>query len=332
MMMSGRTTDRVGGVIAALLVGMMVAGCNPKPAGSGDSAMSSKSKLLTSKGAPEKFVLEYRTAGGLPLGPDLRERQTFLRLDRNEGTAFWEVFRSPSDGPGEPIGAFRNSLADAKFQDVEQCVKAAKLEKLPPPTGGGLGDSLLTLQYEKGETFIDKSFPSSDVTALEQLEDLMFELDQITGSLAAHPVGAIRVSVEHAAGSSDGRFRLMITNIGVEPVTFTDPRTLGEGHDDRWCGVQIAEFPEERPGYTAPPLRWSRLHLALATEDLSAGPHIVLEPGKVFSAQTVEWAAPRSGVRYLVQGILINYAGPRERQGHYRIRGAVFSDPLEIVP
>lgn len=293
--------------------------------------MSAQLKSDPSVATPAKFVLEYKTAEGLTLGDDLQEYQSLLRIDHNEGTLFRETFRAPSDIAGVPIGVFSTSAPDSFFQDIQRLVGRAKLNKLPPPSGGGPGVGLLNLTYEFQEIHVCKDFPSRDFDALEQLDELLRELGDVARDLEKNATAAMRLSVSHVRGPGDGHFELLLKNIGKRALALTDPRSLA-GDENEWCGVQIAEYPEETPGITSPPLQWSRLELEPPAQELPDDPHVVIEPGTTFSLPTKGWHPTSTGVRHLIQGVWSNYVGPKKFKGHYRLRGATFSDGIEIVP
>lgn len=293
--------------------------------------MNAKLKSDPLTATPAKFVLEYRTEEGPMLGDDLHEYQSVLRIDHNEGVLFRETFRSSSDGAGVPIGVYSMKPPDSFFQDIQDLVDRAKLEKLPPPSGGGPGVALLTLKYEFQEKYVCKHVPSRDFEALKQLEELLDGLQEVAQALEAHARTVMRMSISHVRGAGDGHFALSFKNIGNEALAMSDPRSLPHS-ENQWSGVRIAEYPEEKPGITAPPLKWSRLELAPATEQLPEDPHVVIEPGKTFEAPTKQWDADPKGVRYLIQGVWSDYAGPKKFMGKYRMRGATFSEGLETVP
>lgn len=282
--------------------------------------------------APGSFILVYRVNGGPMLGEDLAEFQSILRLDSASCVASHEFHRSSADKPGQPIGTFRTRLDDAVFREVQKLVDAARLDHLPPPTGGGPGTSLLTLEYRRGHTEIKRTFPSRDFPSLAQCENLLSELEQVGGSLNKYPEAAVRVSVEHARqpGEADGQFLLTVANIGSLPVLLSDDH--GSAPDDCITGVRVAEFPEKVSGVTSPPLKWSHLALASRQEGKAKPDDVLLQPGQSWRAPTVKWTAPHKNVRYLAQGLWCHYRGPERVNGIYRIRGAAFSEGLEIVP
>lgn len=292
--------------------------------------MNAQLKSDPSVVTPAKFVLEYKTAEGETLGDDLQLYQSLLRIDHNEGTVFRETNRVTSDIAGVPIGVFSKSAPESFFQDVQRLVDRAKLEKLPPPSGGGPGIALLTLKYELQETYICKHVPSRDFEALEQLDEILNQLGDIARDLEKSATAALSLSVSHVRSPGGDQFELSFKNIGKRALSLTDPRSLSHS-ENQWCGVQVAEYPQEKPGITAAPLEWSRLELAPPTEELLEDPHIIIEPGKTFTAVTKRWGPSSQRVRYLIQGVWSDYAGPKKYKGHYRLRGATFSEGLEIV-
>lgn len=282
---------------------------------------------MTSNNA-DMFILKYREAGGPELGKDLQEYQCVLELDRKTGTVYLETCRSASDAPGEPIGTFRAPLSDELFKQIFNIVHSVGLADLPPPTQGRMATSVMTLTFEYGQTAVEKVFTDEDADLLERLDPLLQQLNQIIASLERHAESAVKIDIKHSRGQGDGQFKIMITNLGSQPVCIANPHTFGDEDPDRWAGVRFAELPEERPGYTSPPLEW--FNLILPVQKIQET-RVVLKPSKTFSASTNTWIAPRRNVRYIIQGVFSDYKGPGDANDGYPIRGVVFSEAIEIT-
>ena len=312
--------------VVAWLIGSAV---NGSAAGQKDTTMVTQTSPAATA-VKDGIVLLYESTSGRPMGEGINEWQSKLRLDRNSEIGWFEVIRSSSDGAGEPIGTFEAPLDDAVFQQVQKLVDSSRLDRLPKPSGGGPGVSLFTLDYTRGDHKIHKSFPSRDFEALKQTEELLAELNKIGALLREHPRSALRVTVAHVPGQADGYFAVTLVNIGVQRLAIADPRVFGKDEKDRWVGVQIAELPVEKPGTTSPPLQWSRHGAAPSKATVAPPGPIVLEPGGKTAINTVPWKAPKRGVRYIVQGIWCDYMGPSTLDGAYHVRGAAFSESVEI--
>jgi len=279
--------------------------------------------------AGEPLVIEYSKVGGVSLGQDLHVRQSRLRMNSGDGWAVLEKHRSEADTPGAPIGTFGSQLPPEAFTRVLELARKTKLAELPPPTSADFSTTLMTITLERGSAKLTKQLSSGDIPLILQIQELLAELGRLSAALENSPVAALRTSVSWA--SREGAFVLTLTNIGTQNVCFGDPRLLRQDEPDHWAGVRVAEFPPERPGVTAPPLQWVRLLLAPPRQPPAAA-RIFLKPGERFSAPTLVWRPARRGVRHLAQGVWADYTGPREAEGCYQIRGAAFSEGLEVTP
>jgi hypothetical protein len=275
----------------------------------------------------QAYKLEYSSYGGPEMSAGVHQREWSLKLDSADGSALLEKRRSDADMPGEPVGIFRAQLPPEKFWALFQLAQRVRLPELTPRGGGGLGSSVLTLTLEQGSTRVEKAFSSGDIAALDQLDPLIEELNRILGAMNNSPVAAIRAMVAYAP--RERRFDFTVANIGTEAVCIGDPRFIAPGDPMQFAAVRVAEFPEERPGYTAPPLQWVQIPLAKPVQ--ASGVPIVIRAGEKFTAPTAVWTAARPGVRYIAQAVLSDYSGPRETPGCYRIRGAAFSESVEFT-
>jgi len=291
--------------------------------------MASEARTATDRPAVPPFVFEYSSVGGPELGQGIHERESHLRLNSADQSAFLEKHRSDSDAPGEAIGTFRARLPADAFARVRNLVTTTQLAQLKAPNRGGPGSSLITLRYEEGDTKIEKSFTSFDTGLIAQVQGLISEIVQILVVLNRSPERALQITV--AQSPSAPSFSFVATNIGTTEVCLTDPRSLPTGNIDVYAGIRWAEYPTERPGVTAPPLQWTFLGLARPEHVANSESPIVLKPGDAFTIPTEPWKNPSPGRRFLVQGRFSDYGGPTEVRDCYRIRGAVFSKIVEVT-
>lgn len=293
-----------------------------------DNGASASSTSSPAAGAP--FVLEYSAEAQKALGTGLRKISSKLIVRSGRREALLEKHRSQSDQAGEPIGTFQAELSERVLASILDKANRTIVPELPPAMGGGPGSTAITLKFEQGERKVTRIFNTGDIATLSAVKELLSELDQLGGQLNRHPKCALQASVAYNGGSTP-HFVLTLTNIGTERICFADPRFLPPGDPDCWAGAQVAEFPEEEPGVTAPPLKWTRLPLEVPAEAAPSEP-VVLRPGKSFSANTVTWQHRKAGARFLALGVYSDYTGPAVIEGVYRIRGATFSEGLEFRP
>jgi len=309
-----------------------VAGCQRAGEEPGEPIMPSTEKAAsssTSRAAVQQpFVLEYSAEGLRPLGAGLRKISSKLVVRSERREAILEKHRSPSDKAGEPIGTFRAELVEGLLAGLLDSATKTIVPEWPRGRGGGPGSTVITLKFEQGDRKITRVFNTGDMEVLTAVGGLLAELDALSGQLNSLPLCAIKASVSFKGGAAP-HFVLTLTNIGKERICFADPRYLGGGDPDYWAGAQVAELPEEKPGVTSPPLKWKRLPLETPAGSAPADP-VVLKPGKSFLAKTVAWQNGNARVRFLALGVYSDYTGPAEIDGVYRVRGATFSEGLQV--
>lgn len=276
----------------------------------------------------EPFSLEYSSTGQRLLGEELHRYRSALRLSSEDRTAFLERHRSQNNQPGEPVGTFQAKIADDFLATILERVREAKLDELPSRTGDGPGSTVITLKFQQGDHRIEKVFSTGDMGILDAVQDLLDALDAVSAQLIRYPLTAMKVSLEPEEPFAR-HFVLTLTNIGRKEICFPDPRSIRSDDPDYRVGVQVTALPEEKPGVTSPPLDWDFIPLAPPQEDHPPG-LVVLKPGSGFGARTDAWSGWRTGTRFLALGSYSDYTGPPEIDGVYRIRGAAFSDAVEL--
>jgi hypothetical protein len=275
------------------------------------------------------FTLNYTSAGGPAMAPGLHKRQTSLTIKSGDRSVSLETHRSESDEAGAPIGTFRMVADAAELQKLLEYADKERLEYVAPPARGGPGTSVMTFGLVEGHRRISKTLTSGDIPQIGQLQYFMYQLNRIMYAATQHPYQAVRVTIASEAGSR--RFLVGIENIGAANVCFFDPRTVTLASPDRFAGIRFAELPEERPGVTSPPLKWSELPIRAANAPAGSPQVVTLKAGERLSMPTTSWTTARSGVRYLVQGVWSDYSAVRA-EGCYSMQGAAFSEHLETVP
>jgi hypothetical protein len=278
--------------------------------------------------ATEPFILEYSIEAEGAVGTDLSRIKTTLLVRGDSRQAILEKHRSQSDQAGEAIGTFQAEVSEQALANLRAKAHATIVPALPPRDGMGPGSSIITLKLQEGATKTTRTFSTGDMAILSVVEGLLEELDGLSGQLARHPRQAVQATVAYQRHPS--RFVLTLTNIGREPICFADPRFLPEDAD-RWAGAQVAEFPEPKPGFTAPPLQWQRVPLAKPASPPPAL-EVALKPGATFTAETVPWTPGMPKRRFLAQGVWSDYTGSGTCQDMYRVRGATFSEALKLMP
>jgi hypothetical protein len=282
---------------------------------------------MTSPGAVAGYKMEYSAYSGRELGVGVHEREWKLKLDSSEGTVQLEKHRSDADQAGEPVGLFQSQLPAETFVRLRQLAAQVRLAELPPPSGGGLGVALFTIKIEQGTARLEKPFTGRDMAAMQRLRPLLDELNRIYSAMNNSPVAAVRAVVVFKP--REYRFEWELVNIGRESVCVGDPRFILKTDPKQGAYVRVAEFPEERPGFTSPPLVWEQVRLAPAVQ--VSGFPLTLKAGEKLALSTVGWPGARAGVRYIAQAVWLDYSGMREGPGCYRVRGAAFSESIEFT-
>lgn len=317
-------------IAAAVLVGLTVVIFDNISIEASDRTMNMKSATPQATPNSNMLRIEYEWKSGATLGAGLQERQRKLVIDERSNTVTYEQHRSESDSPGEAIGIYTMPLPPTLAGEVMTIVNALKPEALRPTTGGGPGVSLMTLRVHDKSNRFEKNVTSQDFELLSRLEPLIDKFQAAQMQILQHPVSVLKASVEMIAESAHVVFELRLENMGAAPLVLANPLRMAHGTPDRQAIMQVAYFPEEQPGFTAPPLEWKTLHLVAPKGAVTAA-DIVLHAKQVWSARTEHWTPAHRNARHLAQGVYSSYNGNAYEKGIYRIRGAVFSDALEVT-
>jgi hypothetical protein len=279
------------------------------------------------------YRIEYATEGGPELGPGLHETETSLRIDLAAGTAFFERRQPISTEGGDPVGTFSLSLSPEWRVRLHQLLDNLDMGSIPPGTAGGPGVSLIRLRVTRARR-TEASLSSRDIPTLERLEPVLSALDDLGAAVSEHPLQAIRLEV-HPVGtpSEAAAFDVIATNVGREALVLVPPSAhagaAGFPLEVDWAGVQFAQYPEEKPGFTAPPLEW---HQVTAHAETPPGRGVVLAPGASLSLRSGAWAPAVHRERHLVQAIFSSYSPPPVLGERPVFRGRALSSALELTP
>lgn len=292
-------------------------------------SQTNRREMLTGKAATQsRFAFRYCSWGGPELGHGLHERQFCLELDSDMALARLEKHRSDSDAEGEPIGLFQKPLQTIEWQRIAELTTSGRLRDLPTGSQGGPGTSVLEFHVDAAEGVFTKTISSRDIPLLQKIDPLVNALNDLLLDMDEHPLASVRAAIHYETAAAERHFVLSLTNVGQQPVFVRDP--AGATSDD-WAGVRFSPYPHEVPGVTAPPLNWSRLPVIPQRSSASAGLDLRIEPGKTISWRTAPWKVAGKAARYLAQGVFSEYGGPAARDGVYRVRGATFSEAIEIT-
>jgi hypothetical protein len=275
--------------------------------------------------------VEYTTEGGPDLGLGLHERETRLRIDLKTRVAFANSHQPTSDQGGEALGTFRTTLTPEVVAQIQVALAHADLSQIAAGTGGGPGTSVIQIRAKRGADSQTATFASRDMETLAKLQTLTSLLDDATFATSQHPFQAIRLELEttKAAGFA---FTIKVKNVGTETVAIPDLEALGQESKDireHGLGVRVATLPPARPGYTDPPLLWSRVALTGARKP--AGKPVLLPPGGEQTVHTATWSDKGHAGRIYVQGFYAFYDGPPVIDGHLMIRGHALSAGVDVA-
>ncbi len=278
--------------------------------------------------------VEYAIEGGAEIAPGIHEIETSLRIRLDLGDAFLEQHQPSSEEGGEPLGTFKALLPAELLSRLRSASSDATLWSLPPSTGGGgPGSSVIRVRMSSDGVARELQVPSRDIDALGKIDPLLAILNDAVTETMAHPFQAVRLSVrlESPIGSHSLAFAISVKNVGTETVAVPDLKVFGgdvDEHSDRDLTLRVAAYPEERPGFTAPPLVWERV--AFATP--GAAPVLsLLAPGQEAIREPILWTPSHPGERHLAQAGFAFYGGPQVVEGHLVIKGRALSEAVEVT-
>lgn len=273
------------------------------------------------------FSIEYTLEEGSEMSQGLHEYDNSLLIDGSTGVATFTSTRPGGDDPGRPIGTFRAVLRDAELDKLYSSALRIDPSQAPPPGEFGIVNwGTLSIRFRSPQVTWDQTL-GLDPVRLEPFDPLLDQLTLLRGRLYENPEHALRLTVRR----EQERFIVGLENIGVSELAVLDPRPLGASNDHAWAGIRIAELPDEKPGYTSPPLVWETVALELPNASTAPRSASVLPAGKISEWPTQRWTASHPGP-HLAQAVILDYEGPSKIEGRPRIRGALFSSTITFLP
>ncbi len=321
-------TARCGSALArgAALLLLALTACAAQ--GEERSAPRKGNGMQTSDGG---FVLTYASRSGPTQPGGQQERESVLRVDARAGTVTLRLNRSSSDGPGEAIGTFRMPLPPDRRERLARALASEAFTGMAP-SGHSISAGLLALELERGGATEKRSISSGDITAIQRARPVLGELEQLLGLAQQHPLAALRVGARSQRTGEEERFEVVLTNVGREPLVVANLRRIAADADGT-AGVRVAVNAPESPGVTPPLPEWSVLPLERTASAAPEPPDLTLAAGASVAVRTVAWKrAGPEGSAYLAQAFFESYGGAGEASGHHRVRGAAFSEGLEVAP
>ncbi len=269
------------------------------------------------------------SSSGPAYGPDTPKHYLELHVDCAGNTASWEVLRPPSDEPGRPIGLFRSQLKGEQCDSLVALFEQVGFADLRELKGVTPGHAVITVTIEGEEDSLTRKFSPIDGELMAQASALVDGLFGFAAELEEQPTAALSVTLLDQSEAASNRFSLVLKNVGSEPLVLRDPRRLPQDETGQ-AGIQIASVEPEEPGVTALPLEW-RFVPVVRPADTSTIPELVhLDPAqsKLFPVEAVHDAGESSIT--LIQSLYIDYAPAPGADRAYQVRGATFSDILEL--
>ena len=328
MSRAGRCSMRISQAAAVLMIALpLISSAGPEP-GRKDSVPLSERGVMTAM-KDKDFRFTYTSRGGVNAAMDMQMWETRITVDSGSGKSTLDMNRDHGDDAGLPIGRFEMSVEKVALERLRVLLGSADFSGLMAEgTYEMFNESLMTMTYETAQGAVTKTVGSGERNWVAQLEPLLTEVHALQSELRSHPKAALQLAVRHVIIDRKEHFELVLANIGSMPVSIIDPRSITGERE--WAGIKVAVFRKEESGTIPASPSWERIPLLPGME--RGGPaYIRIEPGSRHVVQSLPWHPEQCGVSYGAQGTMINYGGPREKDGLFVVRGGLFSAIIGVV-
>jgi hypothetical protein len=276
------------------------------------------------------FSFTVRSYGGQTLGVGLSEFDWYLQVDARRSVLSVESFRSDADVRGQPIGVFRKLMTDPELREFYDLAVRSKLESLrpamrrhPDPT-----QRVYTLLHPP-HTPLRQLINNADEETNATIAPLRTRINQLLAGSFAHGERAIRAGIRW--NPRKDVFEVSMQNIGIERVSFTDPRWIMPDGPLHRAAVLITQYPVQKPGDPPPLMQWREVALTPLQPYPMNEPVLTLEPGASWTGLTQPWQR-EPGMRYVAYFTWANYKGAPAVGGAYRVRGKTDSQRMFVEP
>ena len=308
--------------------------------GVADNTNLSKEHRMNPAPGADTYWFEMVTEGGPELGPGLHQTQGLLRVDLLSGDANEEIHQPPSDQGGDVIGVFRSRLAPDQLSKLRSVLEKGDWTARPSSALGGPGTSAIRFTVHRGGHPRSATYSSMDVATQVAFEPLIGEVGRVSAELRAHPWEALRLEIARGGSSKKSLvFRLIVKNVGMRPVAIVDPLELpsppsedSERPGSEFAGFRIAMFPQMPDDSTPPPLEWESIGLAGKRPSTPVARTRTIEAGDQLVFDSEPWHPTQRRVNHLVQALISAYQVSKKPSPARLIRGALFSEALEVTP
>lgn len=285
------------------------------------------------------YTFTYRAEGGGEAVPGVFTYMTVMRVHGPTGRATMVLNRHNGDLIGKPVGLFGTQLTPSQTLDIASAIEGTKWAELPQPAKGDINAPMLAIDYAHGLRIIQRSFNARNLEFIRSIEPVMSRVDELGSTLLTKPQRALDIALQRTSGG----FKVVFRNVGTGPIIVADPRRAAGAPGADRVVVNVAEEIEQTPGAFALPPVWK----PVALQPLGSAPaSVTIAPGRAHEVETVAWAPPASGGKFVAQAIWTDYVGPvvdpssvmpmvpdpqENDERPYVVRGAAFSSFLKFA-
>jgi hypothetical protein len=278
-------------------------------------------KVLTDDELWESLGLEYNFTAGTPI---LCSDRLIIKGD---GKATFSTIRSRMDLAGEEIGNYEGEIDKEHVRELFQQLKDSGFESLPPEEGSISGASRHRLAITIGGAYAFSSF-STFPTAIETVDD---KLREIINTVRENKLRVLKLTIDISKPAKGKPIDVTINfpNLGTEPFFIRNPKNMKQTKRDVFA-VEYGLIPEEKPGFTSPPIQWKQVKLEELKVEKDELDYIRLEPGATHSVKATKAVTIDEPGKYLIHAIFGDYELNSTVAGVPILRGHAVSEDVEV--
>jgi len=277
-------------------------------------------KLLKDDKIWESLGIEYNYTAGTPI------QCAEQLIIHGDGKSTFSTIRSRMDLAGEEIGTFESKINKDKIRALVQQLKDAGFESLPPQEGRS-GYPIHRLAISIKGIYTASTF----MTFPQEMEIVGDTLREIINIVRENKVRVLKLTLDTKKPSKGKPLDMTINfhNLGNEAFFLKNPIIMQKTRQNVFV-IEYGQIPEEKEGYTSPPIEWKQSQLENLKAEKDEQNYIYLKPGEVHPISVPKAVIINEPGNYLMHLIYSNYELVQSVGGIPVLRGHAVSDEFEF--